>query len=78
MSRCHVQIIEENLLQDHFGQTDIWTLYATYGIPRPHKFVESISKGYFRLCPRIDFLQTLHINNSLYTNYENVFIELDS
>ena len=36
------------------------------------------SKGYFHLCPRMDFLQTLHINNSLYTNYENVFIELDS
>ena len=35
-------------------------------------------KGYFHLCPRMDFLQTLHINNSLYTNYENVFIELDS
>ena len=35
-------------------------------------------KGYFYLCPRMDFLQTLHINNSLYTNYENVFIELDS
>ena len=34
--------------------------------------------GYFYLCPRMDFLQTLHINNSLYTNYENVFIELDS
>ena len=32
-------------------------------------------KGYFHLCPRMDFLQTLHINNSLYTNYENVFIE---
>ena len=37
-----------------------------------------IKKGYFHLCPRMDFLQTLHINNSLYTNYENVFIELDS
>ena len=37
-----------------------------------------IIKGYFHLCPRMDFLQTLHINNSLYTNYENVFIELDS
>ena len=36
------------------------------------------TKGYFHLCPRMDFLQTLHINNSLYTNYENVFIELDS
>ena len=36
------------------------------------------SKGYFHLCPRMDFLQTLHINNSLYTNYENVFIELDN
>ena len=36
------------------------------------------AKGYFHLCPRMDFLQTLHINNSLYTNYENVFIELDS
>ena len=35
-------------------------------------------KGDFHLCPRRDFLQTLHINNSLYTNYENVFIELDS
>ena len=35
-------------------------------------------KGYFHLCPRMDFLQTLHINNSLYTKYENVFIELDS
>ena len=35
-------------------------------------------KGYFHLCPRMDFLQILHINNSLYTNYENVFIELDS
>ena len=35
-------------------------------------------KGYFHLCPRMDFLQTLHINNSLYTNYENVFINLDS
>ena len=35
-------------------------------------------KGYFHLCPRIEFLQTLHINNSLYANYENVFIELDS
>ena len=39
---------------------------------------EIILKGYFHLCPRMDFLQTLHINNSLYTNYENVFIELDS
>ena len=36
------------------------------------------TKGYFHLCPRMDFLQTLHINNSLNTNYENVFIELDS
>ena len=35
-------------------------------------------KGYFHLCPRMDFLQTLHIYNSLYKNYENVFIELDS
>ena len=39
---------------------------------------EKAAKGYFHLCPRMDFLQTLHINNSLYTNYENVFIELDS
>ena len=37
-----------------------------------------IVKGYFHLCPRMDFLQTLQINNSLYTNYENVFVELDS
>ena len=35
-------------------------------------------KRYFHLCPSMDFLQTLHINNSLYTNYENEFIELDS
>ena len=38
----------------------------------------SSSKGYFHLCPRMDSLQTLHINNSLDTNNENVFIELDS
>ena len=37
-----------------------------------------VEKGYFHLCPRMDFLQTLHINNSLNMNYENVFIELDS
>ena len=37
-----------------------------------------LAKRYFHLCPCMDFLQTLHINNSLYTNYENVFIELDS
>ena len=42
------------------------------------KFCDIFPKGYFHLCPRMDFLQTLHINNSLYTNYENVFIELDS
>ena len=35
-------------------------------------------KGYFNLCPRMDFLQTLHINNLLYMNYENVFIESDN
>ena len=35
-------------------------------------------KGYSHLGPRMDFLQTLHINNSLYMNYENVFIELGS
>ena len=34
-----------------------------------------LTNGSFHLCPRMDFLQTLHINNSLYTNYENVFIE---
>ena len=39
---------------------------------------ETATKGYFHLCPCMDFLQTLHINNSLYTNYENVFIEIDS
>ena len=42
------------------------------------KLYKNEGKGYFHLCPRMDFLQTLHINNSLYTNYENVFIELDS
>ena len=40
--------------------------------------IHDYAKGYFHLCPRMDFLQTLHINNSLYTNYKNVFIELDS
>ena len=40
--------------------------------------VKNTVKGYLHLCPRMDFLQALHINNSLYTNYENVFIELDS
>ena len=40
-------------------------------------FIEVLSNGHFHLCPRMDFLQTLHIDNSLYTNYENVFIELD-
>ena len=44
------------------------------GLPRVR---EKSGKGYFHLCPRMDFLQTLHINYSLYTNYENVFIELD-
>ena len=44
----------------------------------PAEILELAAKGYFYLCPRMDFLQTLHINNSLYTNYENVFIELDS
>ena len=42
------------------------------------KAVKEATKGYFHMCPRMDFLQTLHITNSLYTNYENVFIELDS
>ena len=40
--------------------------------------VQDFGKGYFHLCPLMDFLQILHINNSLYKNYENVFIELDS
>ena len=35
-------------------------------------------KGVLSSVPTHGFLQTLHINNSLYTNYENVFIELDS
>ena len=35
-------------------------------------------KGYLHLCPRMDFLQTLHNIDSLYTNYENVWIESDS
>ena len=49
-------------------------------IPTTNKVCGGIitTKGYFHLCPRMDFLQTLHINNSLYANYENVFIELDS
>ena len=37
-----------------------------------------VRKGHFHLCPRMDVLQTLHINNTLYTYYENVFISLDS
>ena len=42
------------------------------------KQIHQAKKGYFHLCPRMDFLQTLHINNSLYTNYKIVFIKLDS
>ena len=55
----------------HFGEnfTKIQTKIAKF---KMHE------KVYFHLCPRMDFLQTLHINNSLYTIYENVFIELDS
>ena len=35
-------------------------------------------KGVLSSVPRHGFSSNLHINNSLYTNYENVFIELDS
>ena len=50
-----------------------------FGLKSVSKLFEIISlKGYFHLCPRMDFFQTLHINNSLFTNYEKVFIELDS
>ena len=34
-------------------------------------------KGVLHLCRRMDFLKTLHNNDSLYTNYENVCIELN-
>ena len=44
----------------------------------PGAILQLCAKGYFHLCPRMDFFQTLHVSNSLYTNYENVFIELDS
>ena len=58
------------------------TSSGNYGKPgkSPNKvpYMEKSWKGYFHLCPLMDFLQTLHINNSLYTNYENVFIESDS
>ena len=61
----------------------LWTLMVDCYILDKNKITDCIclinhAKGYFHLCPRMDFLQTLHINNSLYTNYENVFIELDS
>ena len=55
--------------------------YLKYDIKitlKSHIWRKNRYKGYFHLCPRLDFLQTLHINNSLYTNYENVFVELDS
>ena len=48
------------------------------GISRLCSLTFSKKKGYFHQCPLMGFLQTLHVNNSLYTNYENVFIELDS
>ena len=35
-------------------------------------------KGVLSSVPTHGFFQTLHINDSLYTNYEYVFIELDS
>ena len=53
-------------------------LCSEFSVSQIDFVVSSISKnqkGYFHLCPRMDFLQTLQINNSLYTNYENVFIE---
>ena len=53
---------------DYEDYPSFWSRLANY----------LILKGYFHLCPRMDFLQTLHIINSLYTNHENVFIELDS
>ena len=46
--------------------------------PRIISLSQSMVKGYFHLCPRMDFLQTLHIYNSLNTKYEHVYIELDS
>ena len=53
-------------------------MQAIYNFLEISTFTHIVVKGYFHLCPRMDFLQTLHINNSLYTNYENVFIALDS
>ena len=41
------------------------------------KMCKHLNLGYLHLCPRMDFLLTLRNNDSLYTNYENVFIELD-
>ena len=58
-----------------WGSTEARSLGMTFCTNKDNTFG---AKGYFHLCPRMDFLQTLHINNSLYTNYENVFIEFDS
>ena len=38
----------------------------------------NLGKGYLYMCICMDFHITLHINNSIYTNYENISIELDS
>ena len=59
-------------------------LFGTEKCVRVHpeelaKFIMSRDmKGVLSSVPTHGFLQTLHINNSLYTDYENVFIELDS
>ena len=54
------------------------TIIMINRLTQAQKSISNLSKGYFHLCLRMDFLQTLHFNNSLYTNYENVFIEFDS
>ena len=47
-------------------------------MPSEIKLLARTKRGTFICAHAWIFFQTLHIDNSLYTNYENVFIELDS
>ena len=61
----------ENQMLNHEIETKIELIYEEGIIWLTLIFI----KGDFHLRPRMDFIQTLNIDNSLYTNYENVFIE---
>ena len=69
--RINTSLKDHSITLNNHGWHDLLSCFSSLPI-------SVLRKGYFHLCPRMDFLQFLHINNSLYTNYENVFIELDS